>query len=105
MTQPEALRLADLIREKKYEKRNVELQHKITKQLAELRRLHEVNQELVAAVEQAVEGSWLDPQGLNHDDDSLFYIARSVSGQWGKPQLMAHTKRLSAALAKARGTE
>jgi hypothetical protein len=70
-----------------------------------LRCLHTLNQELVAAVEQAVEGSWLDPQGLNHDDDSLFYIAREVSDKWGKPQLMAHIQRLSAVLAKARGTE
>ena len=92
-TQPEALRLADSLTEI------------MPRAAAELRRLHGVNQELVAAVEQAVEGSWLDPQGLNHDDDSLFYIARSVSDQWGKPQLMAHIKKLSAALAKARGTE
>ena len=89
-TQPDALTLAKSIE---------------TYLEGKLRRLHEVNQEVVAAVEQAVEGSWLDPQGLNHDDDSLFYIARSVSDQWGKPQLMAHIKRLSAALAKARGTE
>ena len=104
-TQPEALRLADtLIFERKMG--NPDLSDKLlTVAAAELRRLYEVNQELVAAVEQAVEGSWLDPQGLNHDDDSLFYIARSVSDQWGKPQLIAHIKRLSAALAKARGTE
>jgi hypothetical protein len=70
---------------------------------AAVARGREVNKELVGAVEQALEGSWLDPQGLNHDDDSLFYIARAVSDQWGKPQLMAHIKRLSIALAKARG--
>ena len=102
-TQPEALRLADAIEAPFTSEwmKGITLDHFA----AELRRLHEVNQELVAAVEQALEGSWLDPQGLNHDDDSLFYIAREVSDKWGKPQLMAHIKRLSAALAKAKGEE
>jgi murein endopeptidase len=96
-TQPDALDLADAL--------DQFYNPQAKKAAAELRHLHEVNQELVAAVEQAVEGSWLDPQGLNHDDDSLFYIAREVSDKWGKPQLMAHIQRLSAALAKARGME
>ena len=102
MTQPRALRLADAIDKAIRPEASLPLGD-WARAAAELRRLHALNQELVAAVEQAVEGSWLDPQGLNHDDDSLFYIAREVSDQWGKPQLMAHIKRLSAALAKARG--
>lgn len=69
----------------------------------ENKRLLDVNRELIKAVEQAIEGSWLDQRGLNHDDDSLFYIARYVSDKWGKPQLMAHIKRLSDALEKAKG--
>ena len=96
-TQPEALRLADEVEKQVW---NIAY-----RSAAELRRLHEINQELIEAVEQAVEGSWLDSQGLNHDDDSLFYIARSVSDKWGKPQLMAHIKRLSVSLEKARRTE
>jgi hypothetical protein len=126
MTQPEALRLAEMFDSLKLTVIGAQNALPMEEAAAELRRQHEeikceerrfndlwdqfaalvkTNEELVEAIEQALEGSWLDPQGLNHDDDSLFYIAREVSDKWGKPQLMAHIKRLSTALAKARETE
>ena len=99
--QSTALDLADSL--EAYEPVNGDAANELRQLHSENERLYEVNRELIKAVEQAVDGSWLDPQGLNHDDDSLLYIARYVSDKWGQPQLMAHIKRLSAALAKATG--
>ena len=59
--------------------------------------------ELLAAADQAANGTLLD-DALNHDDDdSLRAIAGRISDQWAKKALLAHADRIDAAVTKAIG--
>lgn len=53
---------------------------------------------VIAALDQASNGTWLDADGLNHDDDSLREIAQRLPEGWHKTKLLAHAQRIEDAV-------